>query len=105
MITLKMRRPRRQHVLRLWTSAPDYHDCSVCNTCMDKFAEIVENERPGHVWSVQDGEIVYLEDVVMERKLGRKLKPTEGIVHKDGNLMNNTSNNLEIVTLENLETE
>lgn len=39
----------------------------------------------------------YEHRVVAERKLGRKLKPSEQIHHKDGNPGNNNAANLEVV--------
>ena len=43
---------------------------------------------------------------IIEKKIGRKLKPGEIIHHKDHNPLNNSVSNLEIVTLEehNIET-
>lgn len=39
---------------------------------------------------------VYEHDYVMERKLGRRLRPNERVVHKDGDRQNNAPGNLRV---------
>jgi hypothetical protein len=67
------------------------------------YAAEAEHNRPGHVWAVDDGKVIYLEDVVVEHHLGRKLTTKEGVLHKDGDVLNNKLENLEVVNIENLE--
>jgi hypothetical protein len=56
-------------------------------------------DRPGyHAYRVEDGRIIYMEDEIMEMHLGRKLRIDEQVVHKNGNTLDNRSDNLEIVT-------
>ena len=81
------------------------HDDHICNDCMESFAAEAEYNRPDHVWAVDDGKIRYMEDDIYEHHLGRKLRPTESIVHRDGNPKNNTLENLELITIDTLETE
>jgi hypothetical protein len=102
MVRIKMRRPRRPRVLNL-SSHADH--CDVCIDCQRAMAEDAEHDRPGHVFSIQHGKIVYLEDAIIETRLGRKLKPTETVLHKDGDPKNNVPENLELVSIETLETE
>ena len=40
---------------------------------MEHFQKIVDRDRPSHVWRVEDGKIIYIEDAIMEMELGRKL--------------------------------
>jgi hypothetical protein len=72
---------------------------------MEAYAAEVKFNRPDHVWRVEDGKVKYMEDDVYELHLGRKLRPTESIVHRDGNPKNNTLENLELITIDKLETE
>jgi len=83
----------------------DCEHCDYCNDCMEKFAAQAENERPSHVWRVDDGKIIYMEDDLMEHRLGRKLKPNETVIHKNGNAKDNRDANLALVTIDNLESE
>jgi hypothetical protein len=64
----------------------------------------VDNERPGHVWAAENGEIVYMEDKVMESRLGRKLAEDETVIHINGNLLDNRDSNLELVKIPDLGT-
>ena len=80
-------------------------DCHICNACLESFAAEAEYNRPGHAWAVDDGKVIYLEDVVVEHHLGRKLTTKEGVLHKDGNVLNNKLENLEVINIENLENE
>ena len=81
-------------------------DCGhICNACMEAYAAEVKFNRPDHVWRVEDGKVKYMEDDIYEHHLGRKLRPTESIVHRDGNPKNNTLDNLELITIDTLETE
>ena len=81
----------------------DCEHCDMCNECMEKYAEEAENARPGHVWRVEDSKIIYMEDDIMERHLGRKLNPTETVVHKNGKPKDNRFKNLEVVSIVTLE--
>lgn len=74
-----------------------------CDDCMEKFQTQVNAERPGHVWTVIDGNVVYMEDVIVEKSLGRKLTKHETVVHKNGNVLDNRQENLEVVTIEDIE--
>ena len=104
MIQMKIKRPRKPRVFRPFLSAsgPCQHH-KYCDSCMSEFADEAETNRPGHVWAVEDGKIIYLEDVVVEHRMGRKLKATESVIHKNGNLHDNRSENLEVVTLPEME--
>lgn len=44
------------------------------------------------------GESVPEHVLIMEEKLGRKLKPTESVEHKDGNEKNNAPSNLVVMS-------
>jgi hypothetical protein len=79
------------------------HRCGQCDGCMAHYQKIVDRDRPGHVWTVIDGKIVYMEDAIMEGVLGRKLKYEEQVIHKNGDLFDNRRDNLEIVTVARLE--
>jgi hypothetical protein len=69
------------------------------------FAAEAEYNRPGHVWSVENHEVIYMEDKIAEEMLGRPLNPNESVVHRDSNPKNNSRDNLEIVTLPDMETK
>jgi len=63
-------------------------------------ADQAERDRPGHIFRIdEDGSIVYMEDVIAEQMLGRKLKTTEQVVHRNGNPQDNRRDNLEIVSI------
>jgi hypothetical protein len=81
------------------------HDDHICNACMEAYAAEAEYNRPGHAWRVEDGKIVYVEDEIMAHHLGRPLKPTEGVMHKNGNTLDNRFDNLELVTLPDMEAQ
>lgn len=49
-----------------------------------------ENGKPG--------KYVYTHDLIMEKKLGRKLRPHEVVHHLDGNPSNNAPSNLRVMT-------
>jgi hypothetical protein len=44
-----------------------------------------------------------MEDLIAQQMLGRPLLPTETVIHKDLNVKNNSRDNLDIITLPNLE--
>lgn len=77
-------------------------DSEYCDACMEAFQAQVDNERPGHVWTIQNGRVAYLEDAVMEMELGRKLREDEVVVHRNGDLLDCRRENLEVVNLEGL---
>lgn len=103
------KRPRRMHKFVPILSQQD--ECPYCDECMERFSIEAEEARPGHLWWVMpdsetgEGKVVFVEDYVMEQHLGRKLKPTESIVHKNGDVANNYYTNLEVIDLDGLETE
>ena len=102
MIEIRIRRPRRPRVWRPYLSAANQScgNCGeFCQDCMANFAAEAEYERPGHVWTVIDGKIVFMEDQVAASMLGRPLLPTEAVIHKNGDPFINTRENLEIVTI------
>jgi hypothetical protein len=74
-----------------------------CNDCMDGFAEQAERDRPGHIWAVDKGKVIYLEDVVACHHLGRELKPTETVIHKNADPKDNRFENLEVITIPDME--
>ena len=76
---------------------PDY-----CDACMEAFQAQVDNERPGHVWTIRNDHLAYMEDVVAEHHLGRELTENEVVIHRDKDPLNNTWENLEVVNLEGL---
>lgn len=76
-----------------------------CPECMENFAAEAEYYRPGHVWAIDDGKVIFLEDVVVEHRLGRKLNKNEMVIHKNGDVMDNRDDNLEVVEIEKLETD
>jgi hypothetical protein len=81
-------------------------DCGhICQACMEAYAAEAEYNRPGHVWAVAEGKVIYLEDKVIESRLGRPLKATEGVLHRNGDVHDNCFENLEVVNIDNLETE
>lgn len=56
--------------------------------------------RMGHVYTMIEGKRVYMEDMIIEGELGRKLRPDERVRHKNGNAYDNRRSNLEIITEE-----
>ncbi len=101
------KRPRRFYKFHPYVSHMNdvCHGDHICNACMEAYAAEAEHNRPGHAWRVEEGKIVYMEDEIFEAHTGRKLKPTEGILHKNGNCLDNRFSNLEVVNIENLERE
>lgn len=73
-----------------------------CDACMEAFQAQVDNERPGHVWTIQNGRVVYMEDMVAEIHLGRKLTENEVVIHRNQDAFDNRWGNLEVVNLEGL---
>jgi len=53
--------------------------------------------KNGYLWLSFEGGQEPLHRMIMELKIGRKLKPDEIVHHKDGNSWNNCPDNLEIV--------
>jgi hypothetical protein len=66
---------------------------------MESYAAEAEYNRPGHVWTVIDRKVVYLEDQVAASMLGRPLNPNEVVIHKNGDPLINTRENLEIMMI------
>jgi len=104
MIHIAIKRPRKPRVFRPFLSAsgPCQHH-EICDSCMAACQAQVDSERPNHVWRVENGRVVYKEDDVMEDFLGRKLKPTESVIHKNGVFHDCRLQNLEVVTLPEME--
>lgn len=98
------KRPRRFHKFVPYVSMQEdfCHGDHVCEACMESFAAEAEHNRPGHVWALDDGHVIYLEDKIAESMLGRPLNSSEVAVHKDGDFTNNTRANIEIVTIPDL---
>jgi hypothetical protein len=88
-------RIRIRHARRM----PTTERCGECEGCLRYFQGIVDRDRPGHAWSVVLGHLVYMEDLLMEKWLGRHLLENEAVIHRDANPLNNTRENLELVTL------
>jgi hypothetical protein len=79
-------------------------DCGhICNACMEAYAAEAKYNRPDHVWRVEDGKVKYMEDDIYELHLGRKLRPTESIVHRNGDPKDNRLENLELVIIPDME--
>ena len=70
-----------------------------CMECLENFAAQAEYERPGHTWAVENGKVIYLEDVVVEHHLGRELKDNETVIHKNGDILDNRFENLEVIRI------
>jgi hypothetical protein len=104
MIEILRRRPRKSRVFRPILST--HYRCEpneYCNDCLAGFQAQVDRERPNHVWRVEDGKVVYKEDDVYEEFLGRKLKPTESVIHKNGLFHDCRLENLELINIERLD--
>lgn len=97
--------PRRFHHFQPFLSQRNSQPCGECLGCLARMQEQVDNERPGHVWSAVDGEVVYEEDVVACGMLSRPLGDNEIVVHRDGNPKHNNPENLKVVTIDKLEIE
>lgn len=93
---------KNRRILRRATRVRIPIEPEYCDACMEAFQAQVDNERPGHVWAVDNGQIIYLEDVVAQQILGRKLREDEVVVHKNQNPLDNRRANLEVVDLEGL---
>lgn len=104
MIEIVRKRPRKLRTFRVWLSEhSEEHHCEVCNDCMAAMQAQVDAERPNHIWRVENGKIHYKEDDVYEEFLGRKLKPTETVIHKNGLFHDCRLENLELVNIEKLD--
>jgi len=103
MIEIRIKRPRRPRVWRPYLSQGQ-GGCGHCEGCMAAFQEQVDNERPGHWWRVEDGKLFYKEDEAAEKMLGRKLKPTESVIVKNGDFEDCRPENLEVVEMPDLGT-
>ena len=51
-------------------------------------------EEGDHACTEIDGETVYMEDMIMEHVLGRKLQDNETVFHHNGNTLDNQKHNL-----------
>ena len=103
----KRPRPKAQKFQAIVSQMNDVcDDCGhICNACLEAYAAEVKFNRPDHVWRVEDGKVVYMEDDIYEHHLARKLRPTESIVHRNGDPKDNRLENLELITIDTLETE
>ena len=54
----------------------------------------------GHVYRIDGNIAVFMEDMIMESRLGRKLDANERVRHKNGDLLDNRDTNLELVTVQ-----
>jgi hypothetical protein len=90
-------------MLRKMLMCPPHWSDMYCEDCVKEFCEKAERDRPGHVWTVDEGKIIYLEDKVVEMGLGRPLAPNESVIHRDDNPLNNRRENLELIVIESLE--
>lgn len=52
----------------------------------------------GHVYRIDGDRAIFMEDVVMESRLGRKLAVNERVRHKNDDFLDNCDANLELVT-------
>jgi hypothetical protein len=60
----------------------------------------VEDQRrilEGHVYRIDGDTAVFMEDAIMESRLGRKLSANERVRHKNGDFLDNRDTNLELV--------
>ncbi len=53
----------------------------------------------GHVYRMDGDAAVFMEDVIMESRLGRKLRVNERVRHKNGDFLDNRDANLELITV------
>jgi hypothetical protein len=100
------KRPRRFHKFIPVLLMQDVCDGShICAECMENLAAEAEYYRPGHVWAVENGKLVYMEDKIIEHHLGRKLKENEVVVIKNDNPEDCRLENLEVVEILDLDTK
>lgn len=95
----KRPRPKAHKLQPILASMSECEHSDICDTCMSKYQTQVDNERPGHVWAVDDNKIIYLEDQIASAILGRPLELTEVAVHRNGDLLDNRRENIEIITI------
>lgn len=55
-------------------------------------------EEGMHACTEQAGQTIYMEDMIMENVLGRKLHDNETVFHHNGNTLDNQRANLHVVT-------
>lgn len=53
----------------------------------------------GHVYRIDGDRAIFMEDAVMESRLGRKLAVNERVRHKNDDFLDNRDANLELVTV------
>jgi len=60
-----------------------------------------KNFRDGHVFRIdgRTGDVIYMEDMIMEHKLGRRLTDRERVLHLNGNPLDNRDSNLTVVII------
>ena len=58
------KRPRKVHKFEPILSRMGHCENEVCDECMAAMQRQVDNDRPGHVWAVEDGKIIYMEDEI-----------------------------------------
>lgn len=56
------------------------------------------DDKP-HACRTENGRTIYMEDEIMERHIGRKLRENELVIHKNGNTLDNRFENLLLVTV------
>jgi len=103
-IARKIPRRNRYWIPRLSMMNQGCNSCGeYCEECMANFSAEAEYQRPVHAWTIVNGKVVFLEDVIAASMLGRPLAFHEIVIHKDGNVANNERANLEIVTIPEME--
>lgn len=53
-------------------------------------------EKPHAVRFDDNGEMIFMEEEIMEHKIGRKLRANEYVRHKNGDTLDNRNDNLEL---------